>query len=62
MTEEVLGYRKDGSPIHPPKKGYVYTAAFIMCRECEAPISGYGGPAWGSICVKCHNKQEKPND
>ena len=57
MIEEILGYRQDGSPIHPPKKGYIYTAAFILCSKCNAPISGYGGPAWGSVCKTCHDNE-----
>lgn len=51
--EEILGYEKDGLPIHPTKRGYIYTAACITCRECGKIIRGMGGPRFGSICIGC---------
>lgn len=49
----ILGYDKDDKPIIQPK-GYIYTQAFIMCRECNRPISPMGGPRYNSICVGCY--------
>jgi hypothetical protein len=59
MTNEdpILGYDRDGNPIHETKRGCVYTAACILCQECRAFIRGMGGPRYGSICVKCHDKK-----
>lgn len=53
-TEPILGYDKDGHPIHETKRGYIYTAACILCRDCRKIIRGMGGPKHGSICVPCH--------
>lgn len=55
---DILGYYDDGKPIIQPR-GYIYTCAFILCSECKTPISGYGGPAYGSLCVPCHDKEKK---
>lgn len=57
MTEEILGYDAEDKPIHPPKRGYVYTAACIICRKCGHLISGHGGPRHGSICKPCHDEE-----
>lgn len=46
----VLGYYENGKQIIQPK-GWIYTCAFIMCCLCGKPISGHGGPAYGSVCV-----------
>ncbi len=57
MTAEdtpVLGYRANGEPIRECKKGFVYTAAVIACSKCNAFIRGMGGPAFNSLCVRCH--------
>lgn len=54
---EVLGYDKHGKPIYETKRGYIYTASCILCRECGAIIRGMGGPGFGSICVPCHEKE-----
>jgi hypothetical protein len=54
----VLGYYANGKQIIQPR-GYIYTAAFIMCCKCNAPISGHGGPAFGAVCVPCHDKDNK---
>jgi hypothetical protein len=59
MTDEVIGYEANGKPIHSPKKGFVYTAAFILCSKCMAPISGMGGPRFGALCLKCHDENKK---
>jgi hypothetical protein len=51
----ILGYDKDGQPINETKRGYVYTASCILCRDCRQIIRGMGGPKHGSICVPCHD-------
>lgn len=59
MTEtndDILGYDAQGKSIRPLERGYVYTAACITCRACGSLIRGMGGPRFGSICVKCHEK------
>ena len=53
MSDAILGYRKDGTPIIQPH-GYVYTQAFIHCSLCGKVISGHGGPSLDSLCVKCY--------
>lgn len=58
MTDQpILGYDKDDKPIHETKRGYIYTAACILCRECGEIIRGMGGPKHGSICTPCHDKE-----
>jgi hypothetical protein len=48
---EPIGYKL--LPIYAPRKGYVATAAFILCHSCGDAISGSGGPSYNSICLKC---------
>ena len=55
--EPILGYRSNGDPIYECKKGYIYTAAVIACNKCNAFIRGMGGPAFGSLCIRCHENQ-----
>jgi hypothetical protein len=60
MTDEpILGYDKDGQPIHETKRGYIYTAACIVCCKCHAIIRGMGGPKHGSTCVPCHDAEKR---
>jgi hypothetical protein len=54
----VLGYYENGKQIIQPK-GWIYTAAFILCSKCGAAISGHGGPAPGAVCVPCHDKEKE---
>jgi hypothetical protein len=49
----ILGYYENGKEIKQPK-GWIYTQAFIMCRQCYKPISPIGGPAYNSICLSCY--------
>jgi hypothetical protein len=56
----VIGYDKLGQPIRQPR-GLIYTQAFILCCQCNAPISGHGGPRYGSVCLSCHDKTKKEN-
>lgn len=60
--KEILGYAPNHSgdgfvPIYPPKKGFVYTQAFIICEVCGKPISAMGGPRPGSLCVECYGEE-----
>lgn len=56
----ILGYtlREDGvwETIEEPKRGYIYTHAFILCKNCSAAISSCGGPRYNSYCVKCYEE------
>jgi hypothetical protein len=58
-SEPILGYDKNGQPIHETKRGFVYTAACIVCCKCHAVIRGMGGPKYDSICVPCHEAKLK---
>lgn len=51
---EVLGYRADGTPIHPVPKGSITTCAFVQCCECHAAIRSNGGPMLGARCPRCY--------
>lgn len=51
---EILGYTKDGKPIHPSKPGMVSTACTINCSVCGNGIRGMGGPKHGAKCVPCY--------
>ena len=53
-TSEILGYTKEGKPIHPTPKGTLTTAACIMCERCGCAIKGMGGPEYGATCVPCY--------
>jgi hypothetical protein len=59
MDEPILGYDKDGRPIHEVERGYITTAAFILCSKCNAAIRSMGGPKYGSTCVICHEAKLK---
>lgn len=61
MTEELLGYDKNGYPIHEVKRGHTYTAACINCAICRATIRGMGGPMFGSVCIRCYDKSFRSN-
>lgn len=58
--QTVLGYDQlpDGSwePILPAERGYIYTQAFILCRECQIAIRPQGGPRLRSLCPQCYEK------
>lgn len=54
MTAKILGYRRDGTPIHPNKPGSLVTACIISCSLCKNMIKGMGGPAQGAACVACY--------
>ena len=60
LDQTILGYSQlpDSSwePIMPSVRGYIYTQAFILCRECQAAIRPQGGPNYNSLCVNCYEK------
>ena len=53
MSNEILGYTKEGEPIYPIKPGMIATAAIISCIKCRVCIRSAGGPMHGATCVKC---------
>lgn len=61
-NEPILGYAPDKNGSMTPiihSKGYIYTAAFILCRECGSVISGMGGPRYNALCVSCFEKAKE---
>jgi hypothetical protein len=48
---EPIGYTLE--PIYATRKGFVATAAFILCNSCGGAISSNGGPRYNAICLKC---------
>lgn len=55
---EILGYRKNGQPIHPIKPGMITTACVISCFKCGAGIRAMGGPIRDAMCVPCYEKEQ----
>ncbi len=53
MSNEILGYTKEGEPIYPIKPGMIATAAIISCIKCRVCIRSAGGPMHGATCVEC---------
>ena len=51
---ETIGYTLE--PIYAPRKGYVTTAAFILCSSCKGAVSSHGGPKYNALCLKCLDK------
>ena len=51
---EPIGYKLE--PIYAPRRGFVATAAFILCSSCGGAISSCGGPGYNSLCLKCLDK------
>ena len=59
MSKQILGYYANGEPIHDLEAGMICTAAFILCDQCRTPIRSMGGPAYGSLCIPCHEAKLK---
>lgn len=59
MDKEILGYDllPDGNwePLYECKKGYMYTAAVVHCRQCRTFIRAMGGPL-DAVCVNCYKQ------
>ena len=51
---EPVGYTLE--PIYAPRKGYIATAAFILCSSCRSAISSHGGPRYNALCLRCVDK------
>lgn len=51
---EPIGYELQ--PIYAPRKGYVATAAFILCSSCGGAVSASGGPRYNALCLRCVDK------
>lgn len=53
---KILGYYPNGTPIYEIPRGYVTTAAFVICSEpdCNRPIRSNGGPIRDALCVSCY--------
>jgi hypothetical protein len=48
---EPIGYTLE--PIYSVRKGFVATAAFILCNSCGGAISSHSGPKYNAICLNC---------
>lgn len=55
---KILGYTKDGKPIHPCEPGRIYTACVISCVGCGHYIRGMGGPMRGALCANCYEQEQ----
>jgi hypothetical protein len=55
---EILGYTKEGKPIHHLKPGTIATACVVSCSQCGHGIRGHGGPMYGAKCVPCFEKEQ----
>lgn len=49
-----IGYTLE--PIYELRKGYVATAAFVLCSSCRGAISSHGGPKYNALCLTCLDK------
>lgn len=59
----ILGWERLPSgnwrPIEELKEGYIYSAAFICCSECNQMIRGMGGARTYALCLSCFEKSEQ---
>ena len=53
----VIGYRKNGTPIHETPQGALTTRAFVLCSACHITIKTSGGPINGALCMNCFKGQ-----
>lgn len=60
MSQEILGYTKNGEPIYPTQPGTVSTAAVISCASCHKMIRSNGGPGHGAVCPACWAANPRP--
>lgn len=60
MSQEILGYTRDGLPIYPTRPGTVSTAAVISCAVCHHTIRSNGGPRHGALCPTCWSAIPRP--
>jgi hypothetical protein len=59
---EILGYKKDETPIHPCTPGMIYTACFVTCGACGNAIRSMGGPISGAVCRTCYQLDREVPD
>lgn len=66
MTDhKIIGYteRKDGFyPLYETPRGYIVTAAFILCKHCRGAIASMGGPRYDAVCLTCYEKNSGENE
>lgn len=58
MSQQLLGFRKNGQPIYPIKPGMIATACVISCSQCRTIIRGMGGPIHDAYCIPCFEAKE----
>jgi hypothetical protein len=60
MSErKLIGYteREEGFyPLYEIPRGYIVTAAFILCKYCRGAIASMGGPCYDAVCLTCYEK------
>jgi hypothetical protein len=61
MNEErkIIGYteREEGFyPLYESQRGFITTAAFILCKYCRGAIDSMGGPKYDAVCLSCYEK------
>lgn len=54
---EIIGYLVGGDPLVKRPQGTLVTRAFIICCECNKPISSVGGPIYNAVCLDCVKKE-----
>jgi hypothetical protein len=57
---KLIGYteREEGFyPMYEAGRGYITTAAFILCKYCRSPIAAMGGPRYDAVCIPCYEKE-----
>jgi len=51
---KILGWRVPApTPIYEVERGWIATAAFVLCCQCNRPIRSMGGPMLDAWCVPC---------
>lgn len=43
-------------PMYEAERGFITTAAFILCRYCRGAIASMGGPKYDAVCLTCYEK------
>ena len=56
---KLIGYteREEGFyPLYESERGFITTAAFILCKYCRGAIAPMGGPKYDAVCLTCYEK------
>ena len=56
---KIIGYteREEGFyPLYEGQRGFITTAAFILCKYCRGAIDSMGGPRYDAVCLTCYEK------